>query len=83
MLTVTKSLWATRQVIVDISASRTARSVLGNSVYSFGDIAFRCFRVRREVCSITLQWLSPTYGESRTIDDIPDVWERVTLGLPR
>ena len=27
--------------------------------------------------------LSLTYGESRTIDDIPDVWERVTLGLPR
>jgi len=67
MLTVTKSLWATRQVIVDISASRTARSVLGNSVYSFGDIAFRCFRVRREVArSPCNDWLLLTVNPARS-----------------
>jgi hypothetical protein len=55
MLTVTKSLWATRQVMWILARVRIARSVLGNRVCTFGDIAFKVFSGLREVCSITQQ----------------------------
>jgi hypothetical protein len=43
MLTVTKSLWATRQVMWILARVRIARSVLGNRVCIFGNIAFKIF----------------------------------------
>jgi hypothetical protein len=83
MLTVTKSLWATRQVMWILARVRIARSVLGNRVCTFGDIAFKAFSGLREVCFDHAAMSITTYGESRMIDDMPDVWERVMLGLPR
>jgi hypothetical protein len=43
MLTVTESPWATRQVMWILARVWIARSVLGNSVCSFGDSLFRSF----------------------------------------
>jgi hypothetical protein len=67
---------------VDISASRDRRirrsvTVRAHSV----TLRLKCFesagdaRLRDNGCQIT-------YGESRTIDDSPDVWALLTLGLP-
>lgn len=65
MLTVTKSLWATRQVMWILARVRIARSVLGNRVCTFGDIAFKVFSGLREVVLDHAAMLSPTMNPAR------------------
>ena len=67
-----------------IARVEIARSGLGNSLYSFGDRVLKMLSSLR-MCARLLSNVTTTltYDESRTIDDIPEVWERVTFGLPR